>query len=110
MTINAKEVTKDQLTDQLNTVIADTEQLIKSVATASGEKAGDLRASVEQGLSNARARMRDLQHDTVARTRRAARAADGYVHENPWRMIGIVAGATAAVGIVLGLLLNRRQD
>jgi len=109
MTTRAKEVvTKDQLVEQLHTVVADTEQLLKSVATAGGEKAGDLRASVEQGLSNAKARMRDLQHTAVARSRQAARDADGYVHEHPWRMIGIVAGATALIGVALSLLVNRR--
>ncbi|RYF36345.1 MAG: DUF883 family protein, partial [Comamonadaceae bacterium] len=34
----------------------------------------------------------------------AGRAADVYVHENPWRAIGLAAGA----GLVIGLLISRR--
>jgi ElaB/YqjD/DUF883 family membrane-anchored ribosome-binding protein len=30
------------------------------------------------------------------------------VRENPWRSIGIVAGVAVAVGLVIGLLTNRR--
>ena len=34
----------------------------------------------------------------------AAKATDGYVHENPWKSVGIAAG----VGLLLGMLIGRR--
>ena len=34
----------------------------------------------------------------------AARVTDDYVHDNPWQAIGVAA----AVGFVVGLMMNRR--
>ena len=41
----------------------------------------------------------------VERAKAAATAADEYVHEKPWQVIGVVA----ALGLAIGLLLNRRS-
>ena len=40
----------------------------------------------------------------VEKTKAAARATDDYVHDNPWKAVGVAAG----VGFLLGLLVNRR--
>jgi ElaB/YqjD/DUF883 family membrane-anchored ribosome-binding protein len=103
-----KEVTKDQLVQEFNAVVTETEQLLKSVATAGGEKADAMRDSLAQNLAIAGDRLRSLQHVATEKTRAAARVTDKYVHENPWQSIGIAAGATAVIGVVIGLLLNRR--
>lgn len=106
MTLRTKEVTKDQLVEELNTVVAETEQLLRSVATAGGEKADGLRSGVTQRLANAGDRLRELQHAVAARTGEATHAADDYVHRNPWQAIGLAAAAAAA--LVLALSLKRR--
>jgi ElaB/YqjD/DUF883 family membrane-anchored ribosome-binding protein len=108
MTRRASEVTKDELVENFNAVVAETEQLLKSVANAGGEKAGALRASVEQNLAIAKDRLRDLQQAATQKTEAAAHAADEYVHEHPWQAIGVVAGLSGVVGMVIGLLLHRR--
>ncbi|KAB0275071.1 DUF883 domain-containing protein, partial [Klebsiella pneumoniae] len=46
----------------------------------------------------------DAQDAVLERGRRAARATDDYVHDNPWQAISI-AGVT---GLLLGLLISRR--
>jgi len=108
MTRHVNGVTKAQLTEELNTVLADTERLLKSVASAGGEKAGALRAEAEQSLASAKDRLRKFEHAAVEKTHATARAADEYVHEHPWHGIGIASGVAAALGVVIGLLLNRR--
>jgi ElaB/YqjD/DUF883 family membrane-anchored ribosome-binding protein len=108
MTQHVIEVTKDQLIENFNTVVSETEQLLKSVANAGGEKAGALRASVEQNLAIAKDRLRDLQQAATEKTQAAAQATDDYVHEHPWQAIGIAAGLGGAIGVAIGLLLNRR--
>lgn len=105
---NAEVITKDQLIDQFQAVASETEQLIKSVATAGGEQAGALRVSAEQGLANVKDRLRDLRHAATDQIEAASGKADEYVHENPWKAIGMAAGLTVAAGVVVGLLLNRR--
>jgi ElaB/YqjD/DUF883 family membrane-anchored ribosome-binding protein len=108
MTTHAKEVTKDELIENFNAVVTETEQLLKSVANAGGDKAGALRASVEQNLAIAKDRLRHLQQAATEKTEAIAHATDEYVHENPWQAIGIAAGIGGAIGVAIGLLLNRR--
>lgn len=108
MNRRANEVTKDQLIEEFNVVVAETAQLLKSVANAGGEKAGAVRASVEENLAIATDRLRNLQQALAEKTRAAAQATDEYVHEHPWQAIGIAAGLNVVIGVVIGLILNRR--
>jgi ElaB/YqjD/DUF883 family membrane-anchored ribosome-binding protein len=98
----------DKLIEDFNAVIADTEQLLKSVAAVGGEKAGAMRASVEQNLKAARERLEELQDAALGRARAAAESADDYVRANPWESIGMAAGLGALAGIIIGLMMNRR--
>lgn len=95
---------RDKLLEDFNQVVADTEELLKSMATAGGEKANALRASVEESLEVTKERLRELQQAAMDKTAAAARATDDYVHENPWPAIGVAAG----IGVLIGLLLSRR--
>src|SRR5688572_16395091 len=99
-----KEVSRDQLIEEFNTVVADTEQLLRSMASAGGEKAGALRESAEQKLAATKERLRSLQKTGSEKASAAAKSADEYAHAHPWHVIGLAAAA----GIALGLLLNRR--
>ena len=109
MNRQANAVTKDQLIDQFHAVATETEQLLKSVATAGGEQAGALRASAEQSLANVRDRLRSLQDEATDKLDAVSKTTDEYVHEHPWQAMGVAAGVTAiAAGVVIGLLLNRR--
>jgi ElaB/YqjD/DUF883 family membrane-anchored ribosome-binding protein len=101
-------VTKAKLIEQFDTVVADTEKLLKSVASAGGEQAGALRASAQQSLDKAKEGLLALQQGASDSTKAAAQAADEYVHRHPWRAVGVAAGLTAVVGLAIGLLLNRR--
>jgi ElaB/YqjD/DUF883 family membrane-anchored ribosome-binding protein len=97
---------KDQLVEDFNKVVSDTEALLRALATVPGEKTAALRASVEDNLGRAKQRVRQLQGAAVERTTAAARATDEYVHDNPWPVIGVAA----AVGLIVGLLLSDRGD
>lgn len=105
----ATEVTREKLIQDFNTVVAETEQLLKSAATAGGEKAGVWRADVEAKLKVAKDKLLDLEHAAAEKTRAAAQATDQYVHDKPWQAIGVTAGVSVLVGITIGLLLNRNR-
>jgi ElaB/YqjD/DUF883 family membrane-anchored ribosome-binding protein len=102
------DVTKEKLFQEFTTVVAETEQLIKSVAGAGGEKADAIRASVGESLASAGERMAKIRGDAIAQASAAARATDEYVQGNPWRAIGIAALLAGATGVVAGLLIARR--
>jgi ElaB/YqjD/DUF883 family membrane-anchored ribosome-binding protein len=101
--------TRDDLVKEFDTVVTDTEHLLKSIATAGGEKAQAMRSTVEQNLKTARERLVALEQAAEARARSAAKSTDQYVHGHPWQSIAIAAGISAVVGIVVGLLLYRKQ-
>jgi ElaB/YqjD/DUF883 family membrane-anchored ribosome-binding protein len=102
------EVTREKLLEDFNTVIAETEQLLKAAASAGGDKAIAWRAGVEQNLAAAKEKLVQLEHTAAEKAKAAAQATDGYVHENPWQAIGVTAGVGVIVGLALGMMLNRR--
>jgi ElaB/YqjD/DUF883 family membrane-anchored ribosome-binding protein len=99
---------KDKLLNEFNTVVAETEQLLKSVASLSTDHAGVLKGNVDKALSSASDQVTQIRDKTVAQAKAATMAAEDYVKQNPWRAIGMVALLTVAVGLVSGLLIARR--
>ena len=108
MTHSSSDAMKRKLLEDFNAVVHEADQLLKFVADEGGDKANALRGKVERNLNAAKERLRDLEDAVMERTKATARATDEYVHENPWRTIGIAAGVSIVVGVVIGLLLDRR--
>jgi ElaB/YqjD/DUF883 family membrane-anchored ribosome-binding protein len=98
------EVSKDKLVADMKVVIADAEELLKATANAAGDKVTAARARMEDSLRTARIKVAEAQEVVVDKAKAAARATDDYVHANPWRAVGIAAGA----GLVIGMLISRR--
>ena len=102
------EATKEKLFEEFNTVVAEAEQLLKTVATAGSDKAGEMKASFEARLADAGAQLARIRADAAGRARHAARVTDDYVVANPWKAVGGAAAVGALAGLVAGLLLARR--
>lgn len=97
-------VHKDKLMSDLRVVIANAEELLRMTADEAGEGAADIRSRVQARMNQAKADLVHLQEAAVARAKAAGHATDEFVHENPWKSIGIAAG----IGLVVGLLVGRR--
>ncbi len=95
---------KDRIITDVKGVLDDAEDLLKQAATSSGDRATELREHALETLKRGAERLQDLQDSVVERSRAAARVTDDYVHDNPWRSIGIAGAA----GFLIGLLVNRR--
>ncbi len=95
---------KDKLVADLKVVVADAEELLAATAHQTGEKVTALRERMEENLRAARHKLADAEDAIKAKTREVAKATDHYVHEHPWKSIGIAAG----VGLVVGMLISRR--
>ena len=95
---------KEKLVYDLKVVISDTEELLRATAGAAGEKVGDLRERLAIRLRDTKERIVDLEVALVDKTKAAARATDDFVHEEPWKAVGVAA----AVGLALGVLIGRR--
>jgi len=97
-------ITRESLVEDFSTMLTEAEDLLKRASAETGERARDLRAQVEAKLLAAKLRLQELEGEAMDRAKAAAQATDDYVHDNPWRAIGVAA----AVGFVAGLLMNRR--
>ncbi len=98
------DVTKEKLIADFKVVVADAEELLRATAGQAGDKVAEIRGRAQEHLTVAKAKLADAEAAIVARAREAGRAADDYVHENPWSSVGIAAG----VGFLIGLLVGRR--
>ena len=99
------EVSKEKLMQDLRVVVADAEELLRATAGQAGEKVSMARERIQESLAAAKERLAVMQESVIAKTRQAAKATDEYVHENPWKAVGIAAGA----GLVVGMLISRSR-
>jgi len=104
MNIIGEHVTKQKLMDDLSTVVTDAEELLKASATQTGDRITAARARAEESVKAAKVRLTVAQEALVERAREAAKDADVYVHENPWK----AAGVAAAAGLLIGAIISRR--
>lgn len=98
------EVSKDKLVADLKVVVADAEELLRATASQAGEKVAAARERIQASLATAKVKLAEAERAIVEQTKKAAKATDEYVHENPWKAVGIAAVA----GLVLGVLISRR--
>lgn len=94
----------DKLMSDLQLVLVDAEALLSATAGDPSGPVADLRQRVQASLAQAKTGLHDAQVAVVDKAKAAAKATDGYVHDNPWKSIGVAAG----VGLLLGMLIGRR--
>lgn len=97
-------VPKDKLMNDLRMVVTDAESLLQATASQAGESAAAARARIQKSLETVKENLVVAEEAVIARTKEAAKATDEYVHENPWKAVGI----TAALGLIVGMLIARR--
>ena len=98
------EVTKEQLVDDLKTVIADVDALLRELAGSTGSGFAAVRSKVEAGLDATRAKVGDARTAVAEMAKGVAGAGQTYVTENPWKTLSIAA----ATGLVIGFIFRRR--
>ena len=89
----------------LDEVLSDAEEMLRRSGAETGDKARELRSQVESKLQTVKVRLRNFQDEAFGRAKAVANVTDDYVRDNAWQVIG----AAAAIGIAIGLLLNRRS-
>jgi ElaB/YqjD/DUF883 family membrane-anchored ribosome-binding protein len=97
-----EQTARENVVNNLREVTANTEALIAATAGQGGEKVQQLRIRAEDSLREARLRVLEAGVRLEGKVRRRARAVDDYVHDSPWRSVGIAAGAAFLIGYILG--------
>jgi len=94
---------KEKLMEDLRLVVSDAEELLRATASQAGEGAAAARARIQENLQVVKRRLVSGQDVLIEHTRKAAKVADQYVHDNPWQAIGI----SACMGAIVGMLIAR---
>ncbi|HKA43899.1 MAG TPA: DUF883 family protein [Burkholderiales bacterium] len=85
-------------------VISDAEELLRATASQAGEKVSAAREKVQESLHQAKVKLAEAEDVLIDKGKQAAKVTDEYVHDHPWRAVGIAAG----IGLLIGLLIGRR--
>jgi ElaB/YqjD/DUF883 family membrane-anchored ribosome-binding protein len=97
-------VNREKLISDMKVVMADADELLRVTAGQAGDKMSELRGKLQTNMANARASLAEAQAAAIDKAKLVGRAADDYVHDNPWRSVGVAAG----IGFIAGLLIGRR--
>lgn len=100
----AVDVNREKLVADFKVVVADAEALLRATANDAGEKVVAAREKIQASLVEAKAQLARAEAAIIDKTKQAARATDEFVHDNPWKAVGI----SACVGLVIGVLIARR--
>ena len=84
-----------------HSLISDAEALLKSTVDVMGEQAAEARSRLQKSLAQARDRLSDDLESITDHGRDAVAAADEFVHERPWPVIGLAALAAVTAGFFL---------
>ncbi|MBC8024598.1 MAG: DUF883 domain-containing protein [Steroidobacteraceae bacterium] len=113
MTIQAKNfengarAAADTTVVELTRVVAQAEELLKTLGEEGGAAVEAVRQRVQRTVSQAKVRLADASDRVRERAVDASKATDRYVHDNPWRSIAYGAAAGAAVALIASALLRR---
>lgn len=97
---NSADQIKDQAFSDLQSLIEESEKLLKDSAALVGEDAETLKAQLSLKLNQALEAVTSVRE----RARPAVEATETYIGGHPWQTVAISAG----FGLVVGLLLGRR--
>ena len=95
---------RERVLADLKSLVRDSEDLLKATADDVSEKAKDARARVTAALARAKATCENLQEETAATARAAAKKADMMIRTHPYESIG----AAFSIGLMMGVLVTRK--
>jgi len=95
---------QEKLLEGMKAALDEAEGFLRDAAAASGDQAHELRAKAVESLRATREALHDTKVSVLRESKRVAREADEYVHDNPWQAIA----AAGVIGLLVGLLVSRR--
>lgn len=90
--------------NDMRTLMREAQDLFREAASATGEKADELRAKGMALLESAISKAQEVQAVALETGKEVAETADDFVKENPWAAVAISAGA----GLLIGMLIARK--
>jgi len=97
-------IARERVMTDLKTLARDAEELLKATAGDAGEKIKETRVRLAAALERAKSTCHELQEETAATARVAAKKADTVIRQHPYESIGVAFG----VGLLIGVLVTRK--
>ena len=104
MRSTSQAATPNALGRDVQNVVSDAQELLKTVQTEGESKLADVKSKVTAQMDNAKEKFGEIQQTVQDGAKLAMNETDAYVRANPWTAIGI----GAAVGAVIGFLAGRQ--
>jgi ElaB/YqjD/DUF883 family membrane-anchored ribosome-binding protein len=95
----------DGVARELRNFIADIEDLIESSGAMSAEGIEEVKETISERVAAAKQSIQEFGGTIDETARKTATKTNEYVHEQPWKSIGI----GAAAGVLLGLVLSHHS-
>lgn len=90
---------------EFHNFLADIEELISDSTSLTGEDLARVKAKLSERVAEAKESVDAMGGDIAQRARKTVAVTNEYVHEQPWKAIGI----SVAFGFMLGFVLARRN-
>lgn len=98
--------TDEKLLSDVKAIVADAEALIaNATGDTSSNKFVEMKNALLQKVSHAKSKIIDAEECVIEKTKEAARQTNEYVHENPWKSVGVAA----SVGLLIGFLVGNNK-
>lgn len=89
-----------KIVEDLGVLLTDSEEMLRLAATMPGEGVDALRERLRAHVETLQAALGDAQQNAKHRYRVAAVNTERYVRRNPWRSLGMAAGAGFLLGVI----------
>lgn len=94
------------LSREFHNFLDDVEHLIKETALVTGEDLEYVKTKLTQRISSAKESVEAMRGDIASQARKTVADTNEYVHQQPWKAIGISAG----LGLLVGFAMTRRSS
>lgn len=91
--------------NEFHKFLADIEDLVKATTSLTGEDLAKAKAELVDRIAVAKHSLADASSNVAIRAKKAADISNTYVHDQPWRVIGV----SSVVGFLLGYMMARRS-
>ncbi len=95
---------RERVIADLKMLMRDSEDLLKATAGDVSEKAKEARTRIAAALERAKSTCGEMQEQTAASAKAAARRADTTIRQHPYESLGLAFG----VGLLIGVLVTRK--
>lgn len=93
------------ISQEFQNLLIDIETLVKSLTSLTGSELESAKAQLSQRIATAKNTAIDVRNNLAQKANDTIAITNNYVHEQPWKAVGIGVGA----GLLVGLLLARRK-